>query len=147
LYFDGVALQQIPPKPSANHTFDYTTKQWIDPRTLADFKSAQWAAIKHDRDKAEFGGFVWSGSRFDSDAISQQRIQGLVHIANLDPAMSVQWTLADNTTRALTSADAVQVGKELAAHVNEAHMKARTLRDRIDAATTPEAVQAITWES
>jgi hypothetical protein len=143
---DGVVLP-ITGAPSEHHIFDYTTKQWIDPRTLADFKSAQWATIKQARELVEFGGFVWDGSEFDSDAISQQRIQGLVHIANLDPAMSVQWTLADNTTRTLTSADAVQVGKELAAHVNEAHMKARVLREAIEAATTPEAVQAITWES
>jgi len=127
--------------------FKYSTRSWVDTRNLDDFKSAQWATIKQAREYAEFGGFVWDGSLFDSDAISQQRIQGLVHIANLDPDMSVQWTLADNTVRTLTSADAIEVGKALAGHVNEAHMKARALREQIDAATTPEAVQAITWES
>lgn len=144
---EGGDVADIPPQPSPTHTFNYTTKQWEDPRTLADFKAEKWAEIKKAREVVEFGGFVWDGSTFDSDAISQQRIQGLVHIANLDPNMTVQWTLADNTTRTLSSTDAVQVGKALAVHVNEAHMNARVLRDAIEAATTPEQVQAISWKS
>jgi hypothetical protein len=147
---DGaVELDEPPQIPllGAGQKYHLATKTVVDTRTLADFKSAQWATIKQARELAEFGGFVWDGSLFDSDAISQQRIQGLVHIANLDPSMTVGWTLADNTTRTLTSADGIAVGIALAAHVNTQHVKARALREQIDAATTPEAVQAITWES
>lgn len=135
----------LPAKPDGYTEFNYSTLAWEDPRTLTDHKMEKWAEIKQARDTFEYGGFAWDGSMFDSDAISQQRIQGLLQIAGLDPDMSIQWTLADNTTRTLSAADALNVGKSLASHVNEVHMAARIKREAIEASTTREQVQAITW--
>jgi hypothetical protein len=45
----------FPPKPSSFHTFDYTTKQWIDPRT----NETQWAVVRIERNKL-LAGSDWT---------------------------------------------------------------------------------------
>lgn len=37
----------MPPKPSEYHVFDYTTKQWFDPRT----PETEWPLVRADRDR------------------------------------------------------------------------------------------------
>jgi len=138
-------LEQLLERPSPAHTFDYTTKQWVDPRTLSDLQAAKWAQIKRDRDEAEFGGFTWDGSPFDSDAISQSRIQGAVQLAAMAPGFTIDWTLANNSVRNLSAADLANVGAALGMHVATQHAKARTLRSQIEAATTAAEVDAVTW--
>lgn len=140
----GIWVEQ-PPQPSPHHTFDYTTKQWVDPRTLSDLQAAKWAQIKRDRDEAEFGGFTWDGSPFDSDAISQSRIQGAVQLAAMAPGFTIDWTLANNSVRNLSTADLANVGAALGMHVAAQHAKARLLRSQIEAATTVAEVDAVTW--
>ena len=143
VYRDSVVSKGT--KPSAEYIFDYTLRQWYDPRTLPDLKAAKWAQIKRDRDEAEFGGFTWNGSLFDSDAISQSRIQGALQLAALIPDFSIDWTLADNTARNLSAADLANVGAALGMHVAAQHAKARLLRSQIEAATTVAEVDAVTW--
>ena len=140
----GTWVEQ-PPQPSPHHIFDYTTKQWVDPRTLSDLQVAKWEQIKRARVNAEFGGFTWDGSPFDSDAISQSRIQGALQLAALIPDFSIDWTLADNTVRALSGSELAAVGVALGLHVGTQHAKARVLRAQIEAATTADEVDAVVW--
>ena len=142
---DDLGWQAWPVRPSVHHVFDRLTKQWIDQRTLADFKAAKWAQIKRARVNAEFGGFTWDGSPFDSDAISQSRIQGVLQLAALIPDFSIDWTLADNTVRALSGSELAAVGVALWLHVGTQHAKARVLRAQIEAATTADEVDAVVW--
>lgn len=44
-YWDGEAFILKPPPPSAHHIFDYTTKQWVDPRT----EQTQWPVVRSQR--------------------------------------------------------------------------------------------------
>lgn len=37
----------MPSKPSQHHVFDYTTKQWIDPRT----PETEWPLVRAERDR------------------------------------------------------------------------------------------------
>jgi hypothetical protein len=142
--FNG-ALVDMPPQPSHHHVFNYTTKQWEDPRTLADLKSAQWVTIKRARSAAEYAGFTWDGSTFDSDAISQNRITGAVTLAQLSPNFTIHWTLANNSTRTLSQADMIAVGVALGQHVQTQFTKAQALRLQIETASTPEQVAAVVW--
>lgn len=141
----GGRAEPLPDPPSAHHTFDYTTKQWVDPRTLSDLQAAKWAQIKRDRSSAEFGGFTWDGSPFDSDAISQSRIQGAVQLAATTPGFTIDWTMANNSVRNLNAADLANVGAALGMHVAAQHAKARLLRSQIEAAATKEEVEAVVW--
>ncbi|MDD3965339.1 MAG: DUF4376 domain-containing protein [Candidatus Moranbacteria bacterium] len=136
---------KLPPQPSTNHTFNYTTKQWEDPRTLQDIKDAQWTLIKQARSNAEYAGFTWDGSTFDSDAISQNRITGAVALAQLSTGFVVDWTLADNSTRTLNQIDMLHVGAALGEHVQTQFAKGQVLRAQIDAATTKAEVEAVVW--
>jgi len=135
-YVEAASVVEIPVKPSAHHVFDWAAKTWVDPRSLQDLKDARWAEVRQERDSAEFGGFTWDGSRFDSDAISQQRITGAVTLAMMNSAFSIGWTLADNTVRTLNAADMIAVGVALGQHVNACHERARVLRGEIDGAET-----------
>lgn len=108
-----------------------------------------WSRIKAARESVEFGPFVLGVHTFDGDSESQRRIQGAAQLATLAQAtgqpFSIDWTLADNTQVTLTAAEMIGVGVALGHHVNEAHGIARTLRAQIDAATTPEQLEAIQW--
>jgi len=132
-------------KPSPNHIFNYATKQWEDPRTLADIKAAQWTLIKAARTQAEYAGFIWDGSTFDSDAISQNRITGAVTLAQLSSTFTIDWTLATNQVRTLNQSEMLQVGAALGVHVQTQFAKGQSLRVQIDAATTQAEVEAIVW--
>jgi hypothetical protein len=144
-YFENDVHHELPPQPTPNHIFNWQTKQWEDPRTLADFKEAQWSTIKQARSAAEYAGFTWDGSTFDSDAISQNRITGAVALAQMSSTFSIGWVLADNTVRTLNQSDMLQVGAALGAHVAAQFAKGVLLREEIEAATTKEQVEAIVW--
>jgi len=139
-YVEAGCVVEIPVKPSVHHVFDWAAKAWIDPRSLQDLKDARWAEVRRERDRDEFGGFSWDGSRFDSDALSQQRITGAVTLAMMNSAFSIGWTLADNTMRTLNAADMIAVGVALGQHVNACHERARVLRREIEAALTAETL-------
>jgi len=144
-YVENGIVIEIPTKPGAYYSFNYTTKQWEDPRTLADLKATQWTLIKQARTNAEYAGFTWDGSAFDSDAISQNRITGAVSLAMMSPEFTIGWTLFDNTVRTLNQTDMLQVGAALGTHVATQFAKGVILREQINAATTPEEVAAVVW--
>ncbi len=146
-YIDTATLKPkgFPPKPSAIHTFNWQSKQWEDPRTLDDLKGEKWRNIKFNREGAEYGGFTWDGSVFDSDAISQQRIAGAIQLAQMNPAFEVVWTLANNTMRTLTAQDMFAVGLALGSHVSTQFTHAQALRAQIEGAATAQEVEAIHW--
>lgn len=145
-YIDAGSLVPFPPQPSPQHVFDWGTHAWVDPRSLADLKAEHWVAIKAARDAAEFGGFTWDGSMFDSDLTSQSRIQGAAQLAGLDPTnFSIDWTLADNSVRTLNAQEMTAVGVALGAHVGTQHAIGRSLRSQIEAATSAAELDAIAW--
>ena len=146
-YWNGSTVQAIPAQPSPSHTWNWTTKQWA--YDLSEDRAQAWSRIKSARESVEFGPFVFGGQTFDGDSESQRRIQGAAQLATLAQAtgqpFSIDWTLADNTQATLTAAEMIGVGVALGQHVNGAHGIARTLRTQIDAATTPEELEAIQW--
>lgn len=140
---DGQVLSRPePPKPEW-FSFDAEQGEWQF--NLSASRSAVWSHMKYERDKEEFGTFVWNDHTFDCDETSQRRIQGAVQLASLDTSTVIDWTLADNTVQAFNATELQQIGQALGAHVNACHAKARGLRDQINAATTESEIEAITW--
>ena len=131
--------------PHSWMTWSDETCQWVDARDLAALKDAKWVEIKAARATAEYGGFTWDGSTFDSDLASQQKIMGAAQLAGLNSAYEVDWTLADNSVRHLNASQMTAVGTALGDHVNAQYVHARTLRQQIADAQTSEAVSSITW--
>lgn len=129
-----------PPKPEGVwYTFDYIVKQWIDPRSIDDVKTQKWDEIKAQRDQLEFGGFAFDGNIYDSDQVSQGRIMGAA-IASVPQT----WTLANNTTVDLTAEELKELYAALQAHVASVHERGRVARYKIDVATTPQDIEAVT---
>lgn len=135
----------MPPRPSPAHTFNYQTHEWEDIRPLQAIKDAQWEIVKAARFAAEYAGFEWDGSRFDSDAISQQRLSGAVMLAQMDSGFSINWTLENDTIRTLNQMEMISVGVALGIHVQTGFAKGQALRAQIDAATTQAEVEAVVW--
>jgi Domain of unknown function (DUF4376) len=145
-WIESGVFHPIPEKPSRNHVFDYVAKEWTDPRQIEALRLDKWTEVKKAREAAEFGGFEWDGSTFDSDPVSQSRIQGAVLLASqLGEAFSQQWTLADNSQRTLNAADMLQVGFALATHINSVHSRGRQIRDLINTAAASE-LPSLHWD-
>ena len=123
---------------SPHHTFDYSAKQWIDPRSLDEIKAQKWAEIKSQRDQLEFGGFEFDGNIYDSDQVSQGRIIGAAFAG-----IPQTWTLANNTTVELTALQLQQLYAALQSHIASVHERGRIARQLIFEAETKEQVEAI----
>lgn len=144
--YQNGSLVPIPAKPGE---FYRLSDQLVWEFDLAAARGSKWAQIKRARDAAEQAGFVWDGSTFDCDSISQSRIQGgalMATTALLNSApFSITWTLADNATRTLDAADMIAVGIAMGQHIDSIHQTGRRLRSQLDAATTPAEISAVEW--
>ncbi|HHP6364237.1 TPA: DUF4376 domain-containing protein [Acinetobacter baumannii] len=130
----------MPIQPSPYHVFDYTTKQWIDPRSLDEIKAQKWAEIKKQRNQLEFGGFEYKGNVYESDQVSQGRIMGAA-IAGVDQV----WTLADNSTVELTAQQLKELYAALQAHIAGVYERGRIARQKIETALTYEEIEAVNF--
>ena len=114
-------------------------------RPLAQIKADRVSQLKAVRDAAIYGTFVWDGSVFDADQVSQTRILGL-KVASTDVNYApIAWRLADNSWRQLSSADAGGVWDALQAHVSGHFHIFQAREAAIMSATSIAAVDAVTW--
>jgi hypothetical protein len=140
-----------PPVKSPEYRYNINTKTWdkVDYRSLEDHKTEKWTDIKNTRNSLEFGGFTWNNYEFDSDTISQTRIQGAVQLAQLaisnSSPFSIDWTLKNNSIVVLSAEEMIQVGLSLANHVTSIHEISRGLKQQIDSAINVEQLANINW--
>lgn len=139
---DGV-LVSMPEQPSPHHEFNYATKAWD--LNLAHAKQDKWREIKVARENDEVDTFTWDSKVFQCDYKSQQRLLGMVQRAQIDSSLQSEWTLSDNSVVTFSAADYIDIGKALMEHIDSCHIKARGLRADIEAATTLEAVNGVSW--
>jgi len=146
-YVEDFVFHTQPESPSDEHVFDWSSKQWIDPRGIDDFKAEKWKQVKALRDAREFGSFAWNGYIFDADVESQRRLNLAVISAQYalmsSQPWSVDWTLADNTVITMTASDMVAAVSAMQANINEAHVWARAIRALIVAASSVEELDAL----
>lgn len=119
---------------------------WEESATLGRAQEAAWDRVKAARDAAEVGVFTFEGDVYD---INKANVSGAALAALMaqlaGQPYSVEWTLADNTTRMLDGAAMQRLGIALVEHVDGLHATGRELRARIEAATTIEEAYAVTW--
>jgi len=136
-------------KPSQYHSFDWDTKQWVDPRTLQDHKDAKWLQIKSAREGAFNSPLTTPYGVFDSDPVSRSRISDAVLLTQtligLGLPADTDFTLADNTSVTLLPADMVTVGLLLGQKIQAAFAQARNLRTQIYAVSNATELEAIQW--
>lgn len=144
--WDGAAWIDRPTSPGEHAQWDRALAVWVDPRTLDKVKADRIFTMKTARDAAVFGGMIWDGSGFDTDERSQSVLLGL-YVDSQAPAFEPQpWRLSDNSWRVLDAAAAAGVWAALRAHVKLQFTKFATREYAIQQATTPAAVDAVSWE-
>lgn len=139
-----LALSDAPTPTSVYEWHDAPV--WIEKAHLANAKAAAWDRIKKARDKAEAGTFLFNGDLYDAN---KENISGAALAAMMaklsNQPFSIAWTLADNTVKVLDG-DAMQaLGLAMVAYIDSLHNTARSLRNQIEAAATPQQAYAIAW--
>lgn len=149
-YILGGAVFNIPSQPSPHHNFDYTTKQWVDPRTLADLKATKTAEINAARLTANRSSFTFAGKQIACDELSRSDIDGFNGIVSLTGALPPNWIgywkAVDNTLVPIpdvatwTGLYAAMVAQ---GQTNFAH--SQDLKTALAAAATAVEVEGIVW--
>lgn len=141
-------FEPVPPKPSLNHVFNWQTKQWEDPRTLADLKAAKNDAINRARAAANSSYFVFQGKRIAADPLSRSDIDAahgaILMLQALPPGWPGGWKSMENEIIPITTV--AQWGQFYATMVatgtaNFNH--AQALKAQLADAQTPEEVAAV----
>lgn len=150
-FVDIETLQPVlfPTRPDPEYTFNYTTKEWEDLRPLSVVRDQQWAYIKSMREADNQVPLLTSHGTFDADTKSQKGITDAIMLLqtlqSLGTPTTIDFTLADNSTTTLTTAQMVEVGLALGARTQQLFAKARALRELINNASTKEDILAVTW--
>ena len=133
----------MPTKPNENCDFNYDTKAWDYDLTGA--KREAWIRVKLSREADECSTFTWDSNTFQCDEHSQRKLMLTMQRALIDSSLSMAWTLADNTVKTFSSADYLNIGTAMSTHIDACHVKAKDLRIKINAATTQDELDAITY--
>jgi hypothetical protein len=145
LYFDGAALQPMPTAPSPASEWSWVTKAWVF--DLAKARDDAWERIKAKRDQDDHANLTWDGSVFQADATAQQAISLSAQVAREAIAASQEtkflWTLADNSTRVLTTTQMVSVFNQLTTRSRGLRDQATLKRAEVYVATTQADLDAI----
>ena len=107
--------------------------------------------INRARDKYISSGVTFNGWEFDTDTVSINNITSAVAFiksapdAGLTPPATISWRDATNVDRDLTVVQLIGLGAVVFQRIQEAHFKARQLKDLIATCTSKEEVMAIDW--
>lgn len=138
----------IPASPSPNHAFDFTTKTWVDPRTLADVKAAKNAAIDRARAAANTSFFMFQGKQISVDPLSRSDIDAahgaILMLQAMPPGWPGGWKAKDRTIVAIPDVAVwSQFYGTMVATGTANFNHSQTLKAQLDAATTIAEVEAI----
>ena len=149
-YVEMGTLVALPPKPNENTTFDYSTKQWVDVRTLEFVKAQKRQYINVSRLKANRTSFQYLTYSISCDALSRSDIDGIngyVALYNDFPSeFPGAWKTIDNTYVPIPD---VNTWKEfygaMVSQGSNNFLHAQNLKSQLEAATTIAEVDAIVW--
>ena len=117
---------------------------YFAPMTLDEAKAAKRAEIAAARFAAETGGIVVGGAEIRTDRESQAMITGAALKAIQDAEYTCSWK-ADAGFVELSAPQILAIADAVRAHVQSCFDRERALLALIDAAGTPEDLEAVTW--
>ena len=145
---DGM-IKPLPTKTSSKYSWDWQSESWTDQRSLSVAMQDKWNEIKEARNAALNTDLSTPYGVFDANANSQKAITDAVlmlqTMANMGNPITIDFTLADNSTVTLTTSQMIEVGLILGQRTQTVFATGRIKREAIDAATTVAEVEAITW--
>jgi Domain of unknown function (DUF4376) len=140
----------MPTQPTPNHIFNWTTKEWYDPRTLADLKDLATQRINKAWDLASQSGFSYQDKLFATDASSRSDIDGINgYVAlydNFPQGWVGAWKSRDGSYLPIpTVADWKAFYSAMVTAGLSNFTKAQQLKAQISQATTLEQLELIQW--
>ena len=120
----------------------------VDTRTLSQAQQYTWDKIKIARGVAEISPFLFQETLYDANTTN---ISGAAQMALIAQGMSqpfsIKWTTYSNLVVTLDGFEMISLGTTLGFRNSQIYDIARMLRIEIEAATTNEQVDSITWPS
>lgn len=147
-YVEGYTPIPMGPQPSPAHVFNYATKQWEDPRTLADLKAAKNAAINDARLRANQSHFTFAGKQIATDPLSRSDIDGahgiIVATGALPPGWPGGWKAINNEYVLIPDVPTwLAFYGAMVAQGTANFNHSQALKAQLAAATTPAEVEAV----
>lgn len=113
--------------------------------TFDELKAQKKAEIAAARYAAETGGCTVDGVTIATDRGSQSLLAAAVVTARLDPEFKTRWKCADGHFVTLDAMQLRAIGDAVTAHVEACFAREAELVELIDAAATPDELDAIQW--
>ena len=100
--------------------------------------------LKAQRDSAEVTPVEYNGNSFDYDDKARDRINAAIIALDVQgEGASIDWTTADNKDIKVTATDLRMVIATVAVRSNTLHTNYRTAKEKVEAATTKEEIEAV----
>lgn len=112
--------------------------------TLEELKARKITALKSTRDTLEVAPITTDKGIFDFDTKARDRLDIALKALTASGG-TIAWTLADNTSVNVTADDINNVFLAAAKRSNELHEKYRALKEQVNACTTVEGVNLVSW--
>ena len=114
---------------------------------IEEAKERKKIELKEARDQAEIAPIEYNGNLYDYDEKARDRINAaIIALEQFGNNATLAWTMANNTSEEVTAADLRGVITAVAIRSNMLHVKYRQLKELIDAVTTHEELNEITWD-
>lgn len=134
--------------PNEYYSYNWSKGVWEDARTLTQAKQYCWNKIKASRSVAEVSPFTFHNILYDANVPNISGASQMALIAQgMSQPFSIEWTTRNNSVVTLNGSEMISLGTTLGFRNSQVYDTARMLRVEIEAATTNQQVDAITWPS
>lgn len=108
------------------------------------FKNRRIETLKMQRDKAEVEPIEYKGYSFDYDEKARDRINAaIITLEVTGTSATLTWTTADNQDVKVTASDLRGIIAQVALRSDKLHTAYRKAKEKVEAASTKEEVEAI----
>ena len=114
-------------------------------KPLDDIKELKIMEINDKKQEAVMQGFTYQDKVYQCSTYDQTLILGKVTQLSISPSESISWIAMDNTVTTFTSQEFMAFATALAGAIEEITFKARSLKDKVNACTTKQEVEAVIW--
>lgn len=110
-------------------------------------KERKIETLKMQRDKAEVEPITYQGYSFDYDEKARERINAaIIALEVAGASATLTWTTADNKDVKVTASDLRGVIAQVALRSDKLHTAYRKAKEKVEAASTKEEVEAVELE-
>lgn len=121
-------------------------REYVAP-TFDELKVQKLTELKATRDTLETEPIEYNGNLFDFDDKARERINAAIIALDVQGAdASIDWTTADNADVKVTANDLRMIIAAVAVRSNALHTAYRKAKARVEAASTAEEVETVTFE-